>query len=262
MYDILDKLSENKVTVIFFASTSRFYKEVVCNAKKFSDYKEIIENDLLKHIITVKKTKNNNPEQYKKEFLLLGRLVDSYIADWKGFQIFYNDKEGTKKKLVETYNCYRDSLDEEITKNYCTKKDNCPFCCYKCGIFTSSDIYSECFDDFEMFEYEHNITPYGVFDKLGNFNIDKEILVNDLIQKLSRFSLCPNLDIEELKDSINDFPLSINPNRDKEWGYDIDDNNKVIGIIKNKKSRHIISHSFSIEEIEDINRIFGDKNDR
>lgn len=29
-----------------------------------------------------------------------------------------------------------------------------------------------------------------------------------------------------------------------------------------KKSRHIISHSFSREEIEEINRIFGDKNDR
>lgn len=144
MYDILDKLSKNKVTVIFFTSTSRFYKEVVCNAKKFSNYKEVTENDLLKHVITVK---NNNSEQYKKEFLLLGRLVDSYIADWKGFQIFYNDKEGTKKKLVDTYNCYRDSLDENITKNYCTQKGDCPFCCCKCGIFTSSDISSACFDE-------------------------------------------------------------------------------------------------------------------
>lgn len=262
MYDILDKLSENKVTVIFFASTSRFYKEVVCNAKKISDYKEIIENDLLKHIITVKKTKNNNPELYKKEFLLLGRLVDSYIADWKGFQIFYNDKEGTKKKLVDTYNCYRDSLDENITKNYCTQKGDCPFCCCKCGIFTSSDISSACFDDFEMFEYEHNITPYGTFDKLGKFNLNKDILVNDLFQKLSRFSLCPNLDIEELKYNIKKFPLSINPNKDREWEYDVDNNNKVIGIIKRQKTRHIAQHSFSLEEIEEINRIFGDNNDR
>lgn len=261
MYKILDKLLEQKITVIFFASTSRFYKEVVSNANKFSDYKEVIENDLLKHIITVKKTKNGNLEQFTKEFLLLGRLVDSYIADWKGFQIFYNDKEGTKKKLLETYNCYRNSLDEVVVKNYCTKEGNCPFCCRKCGIFTSSDISSESFDDFEMFEYEHNITPYGTFDKLGNFNIDKDSLINVLFQKLSRFSFCPNLDIEELKNSIKNFPMSINPSIDKEWEYDVDNNNKVIGIIKNKKSQHI-TYSFSLEEIEEINKIFGDNNDR
>lgn len=86
--------------------------------------------------------------------------------------------------------------------------------------------------------------------------------MNDLFQKLSRFSLCPNLDIEELKYNIKKFPLSINPNKDREWEYDVDNNNKVIGIIKRQKTRHIAQHSFSLEEIEEINRIFGDNNDR
>ena len=234
MYDVLDKLANCEVKIIFFSSPSRFYEEVVNNAKQISEYSEIIENGILKHIIIIKKTSTVDSEKYKKDFLIVGKLVDSHISDWKGFQIFYNGKEGTKKRLVDTYSCYKESLDEENPDRFCSRRNTCPFGCFQCCIYTTSDISSNRNDHFDMYESEHNITPYGRFNKSGAFCIDKEYLSKELSQVLFKFALCPNLNVNNIKESIKNFPDCIDPKLNSEWKYDIDYDDKVIGIRKEK----------------------------
>ena len=261
MYDVLDKLNNCEIKVIFFASPSRFYDEVVDNAKQITDYSEITKNGILKHIITIKKNSKKNLEKYKKEFLIVGKLVDSYISEWKGFQIFYNGNEGTKKRLVEAYRCYKESLDEENSERFCTRRGTCPFGCFQCCIYTTSDISSNRNDHFNMYETEHNITPYGRFNNAGAFCIDKECLSEELSQVLYKYALCPNLDVNMIKKNIKNFPDIIDPSINKEWKYDIDYDEKVIGIRKeqNYLNNNKINNKLSVE-FEDLIKIWEQKN--
>lgn len=256
MYEILDKLANCELKIIFFSSSSRFYEEVISNAKQISGYSELTENGIKKHIITLKKTPNLNIKKYKKEFLILGKLVDSYISEWKGFQIFYNGSEGTKKKLIEAYHCYKESLDEENTERFCSRRNTCPFCCFQCRIYTTSDVSSHRNDHFDMYETEHNITPFGHFDKTGVFCINKEYLANELSQVLFKFALCPNLNVNMIKESIKNFPNYIDPKINKDWKYDIDYDEKVIGI--RKENSYLISENFdnsSILSFDELSKI-------
>lgn len=263
MYDILNKLANCEVKIIFFSSPSRFYEEVVNNAKQISSYSEITENGILKHIVTIKKTLSVDIEKYKNEFLIMGKLVDSYVSEWKGFQIFYNGKEGTKRRLVEAYRCYKESLDEENSERFCTRRGTCPFVCFQCCIFATSDISSNRNDHFNMYESEHNITPYGRFDNSGAFCIDKECLSKELSQVLFKYALCPNLDVDSIKESIKNFPDIINPKISKDWKYDIDYDEKVIGVRKeqNYLSNNDINNKFDIE-FEDLINIWEQNYDK
>ena len=251
MFEVLDNLSNIEVKLIFCYSKSRFYNEVVETAKQASNYSETIENGILRHIIILKKTTNQDIKKYSNDFLIVSKLIKYYISEWKGVQIFYNGIEGSKKRLINAYHCYIDSLESLDTKNYCTENDDCPFLCKWCKILLTSEI-STPKDNF--YEIDHNITPFCILDKDGIFHVDKNLLVQELSKEFYGAALCPNLDFEKLKEIIAEFPNSINPKINQDWEVCFDYENKVVGI--RKKRQHSFNNNINIEMNNELNDIF------
>ncbi len=189
------------VEISFGYSSSPNFQKAVDICKNIPSYSVINEGKQAKHKVTLPIT----------EVELIINLYE-IVGNWKSSKMLINGHIATKKDL--TYfgvGCYRNRQRSYNPKQYCFGETE-----YEANIWGCKRL------NLPISEWGSNWLDYGNFDKSGVWHFDKKRIKHELELGLKENELCPMLNRKMVLDTLDKFPNSINPKRDKNWQYKIE----------------------------------------
>lgn len=169
---------------------------------------------------------NGNPV-YQVTFGPLGVLdfdkIYSKVKSWKGTLIYINGQIVTRAEVAKWLICYRDKIQY---------LDSQPLFCWGASTFTAN-IFGCHRTKIRDTDWNWNSCWYsiGELDDCGIFHVDKQRIVELIIQNLKPYRICPALNPKHLELGMRLIPDTINPREDSRWKYYSLSDGNPIGVI-------------------------------
>ena len=152
---------------------------------------------------------------YQVTFGPLGVLefdkIYSKVKSWKGTLIYINGQIVTRAEVAKWLLCYRDKI---------RYLDSQPLFCWGASTFTAN-IFGCHRTKIRDTDWGWNSCWYsiGELDDHGIFHVDKQRIVELVIQNLKPYRICPALNPKHMELGMRLIPDTINPCKDSRWKY-------------------------------------------
>lgn len=145
------------------------------------------------------------------------------VKNWKGTLIYINEQIVTKSEVAKWFICYRDKI---------KFLESQPLFCWGASTFTAN-IFGCHRTKIRDTDWNWNSCWYsiGELDNRGIFHIDKQRIVELMIQNLKPYHICPALNPKYLELGMRLIPDIINPRKDPRWNYHALSDGDPIGVI-------------------------------
>jgi len=163
---------------------------------------------------------------YRENDLLQFQELYKLIKNWKGMKLYFKGDEVDFETIESGIRCYTRA--KLIYSESATPNPN-----NICGNFEKNKLEMfpltgciGCRRSYVSMEWESSQSAeapcwffFGNFDRHKVYNIDKEELENAAIGHLIEYHACPLLDLDQIREFIQQLPDRIDPRKDKEWEY-------------------------------------------
>lgn len=209
---ITEKEKSKQIKFSFWKSTSSKRENAIEFIKKQPTFKYIKENneDIYSAIFDISNIEN------------LYAMLD-LTSGWKSQKIEIDGKIWKSTWLRESLNCFRRKEKERKSMDYCLtnewdeKKNK-----FQCRNFFFNELENNSWNN------------YGYIDtQKGEWIFDKNAIEEEVKIKIENLSLCPLLNTKHIIKLLKDIPDSIDPKKNKKWGF-IDNDRNVRFWEKNK----------------------------
>lgn len=181
----------------FYFSGSGNYELAVQKATQHHSYQETTLERTLRHHVTF-------------SLVEVEAIIDLWdlVKGWSSSRLYINGERATKRDLVyKGLGCYSQQKNSDDPIAYCYGDSHWKYNiwgCWQLGMSLASP---------------HKWIDYGVFDSYGAWHLDKARIKHELLGAMRNYEVCPAFNKSQVLHTLEVFPDSINPKKDKLWEY-------------------------------------------
>lgn len=181
----------------FYFSGSGNYEVAVQRAMLYPNYQETVLEKTICHSVTFPLTN-------------IEAVVDLWdlVKGWSASRLYINGERASKRDLVyKGLGCYSRQKKSYSPRAYCHGETWYTYNiwgCWQLGMQLAG--FNRWID-------------YGIFDDQGVWHFDKARIKHELLGAMRNYEVCPAFDKHQVLHSLELFPNSVDPRKDKIWEY-------------------------------------------